>query len=69
MGLDEGDRQVAAFTASSDDHLVLVSSFCYLMDSKRLAAPISASDRLDCPQAAGRERLLMADPGPSRDSR
>lgn len=30
------------------------------MDSKRLAAPISASYRLDCPQAAGRERLLMA---------
>ena len=30
------------------------------MDSKRLAAPISARYRLDCPQAAGRERLLMA---------
>jgi len=31
------------------------------MDSKRLAAPISASDRLDCPQATGRERLLMTE--------
>lgn len=30
------------------------------MGSIRSAAPISASDRVDCPQAAGRDRLLMA---------
>jgi hypothetical protein len=31
------------------------------MGSIKSAAPISASDRVDCPQAAGRERLLMAE--------
>jgi hypothetical protein len=36
------------------------------MDSKRWAAPISASNPMDCPQAAGRERLFMAETGPSK---